>query len=69
MIPRARQLLRDAGYENGFDVVMDCPNNRYVNDEQICLAVVQMLARIDIRVRLSAQPKALFFKKVLSGGG
>jgi peptide/nickel transport system substrate-binding protein len=48
---------------------MDCPNNRYVNDEQICLAIVQMLARIDIRVRLNAQPKALFFKKVLSGGG
>jgi peptide/nickel transport system substrate-binding protein len=66
---RARQLLRDAGYENGFDVDMDCPNNRYVNDEQICLAIVQMLARIDIRVHLNAQPKALFFKKVLSGGG
>ena len=57
----ARQLLRDAGYENGFVGVMHCPNNRYVNDEQICLAVVQMLARIDIRVRLNAQPKALFF--------
>lgn len=44
---------------------MDCPNNRYVNDERICTAVTAMLARIGIKVTLLAQPKALFFKKVL----
>ena len=66
---RARRLLEAAGYAGGFDVEMDCPNNLYVNDEQICLAVVQMLANVGIRVRLNSQPKALYFKKVLSGGG
>ena len=44
---------------------MDCPNNRYVNDEQICIAVTAMLAKIGIKVKLLAQPKALYFKKVL----
>jgi len=61
----AKALLTEAGYPDGFEVGMDCPNNRYVNDEQICIAVTAMLAKIGIKVRLLAQPKALYFKKVL----
>jgi len=61
----AEKLLADAGYPDGFEVCMDCPNNRYVNDEQICQAVVSMLAKIGIKVNLKAQPKAQYFKKVL----
>jgi hypothetical protein len=33
---RARALLAEAGYPNGFSVTLDCSNNRYINDEQIC---------------------------------
>ena len=44
---------------------MDCPNNRYVNDELICKTVVQMLAKVGIKVDLLAQPKAQFFAKIL----
>ncbi len=51
---------------DGFEVSMDCPNDRYVNDEAICLAVVSMLAKIGVKVNLLAQPKALYFKKVLA---
>ncbi|MBM3505868.1 MAG: ABC transporter substrate-binding protein, partial [Alphaproteobacteria bacterium] len=36
----ARRLLAEAGYANGFRVTLDCPNDRYVNDEQICQALV-----------------------------
>jgi peptide/nickel transport system substrate-binding protein len=61
----AKKLLAEAGYPSGFEVGMDCPNDRYVNDEQICQASVAMLARIGIKVNLLAQPKALYFKKVL----
>ncbi len=61
----AKALLAEAGYPDGFEVGMDCPNNRYVNDEQICIAVTVMLAKIGIKVKLLAQPKALYFKKVL----
>ena len=42
---------------------MDCPNDRYVNDEGICQAVAQMLSRIDIKVKLNAMPKAKYFEK------
>ena len=28
----AKKLLAEAGYPNGFEVGMNCPNDRYVND-------------------------------------
>ena len=62
----ARSLLADAGYPNGFQVAMDCPNDRYVNDSQICQAITAMLARIGVDVALNVQPKAIYFPKVLS---
>ena len=45
---------------------MDCPNDRYVNDEAICQATVSMLAKAGIKVNLLAQPKAKYFPKVLA---
>jgi len=68
-VEEAKLLMKEAGYEDGFEVGMDCPNDRYVNDEAICQAVVAMLARIGIKVNLNAQPKALYFAKVLAPGG
>jgi peptide/nickel transport system substrate-binding protein len=65
----AKKLLSEAGYPEGFEVTMDCPNDRYVNDAAICQAVVGMLARIGIKVNLLAQPKAQYFAKVLKPGG
>ncbi|WP_349358346.1 ABC transporter substrate-binding protein [Stappia sp.] len=65
----ARALLAEAGYADGFSVGMDCPNDRYVNDEAICQAVAAFLARIGVKVDLNAQPKAQYFAKVLASGG
>jgi len=65
----AKAMLAEAGYADGFEVGMDCPNNRYVNDEAICQAVVSMLAKIGIKVNLNAQPKSKYFAKVLPSGG
>jgi len=61
----SKKLLAEAGYPDGFEVGMDCPNDRYVNDEQICLAAVSMLAKVGIKVNLLAQPKAKYFAKIL----
>ena len=66
---KAKKLLADAGYPGGFEVTMDCPNDRYVNDEAICQAVVAMLARVGVKINLLAQPKAKYFAKVLVSGG
>ena len=63
-INEAKKLLTEAGYPNGFGVTLDCPNDRYVNDEAICTATVAMLARVGIRVTLNAQTRARFFAEV-----
>lgn len=63
----AKTLLAEAGYADGFGITLDCPNDRYNNDERICQAVAAMLARIGIKVDLLAQTKAKYFQKVLSG--
>jgi peptide/nickel transport system substrate-binding protein len=61
----AKKLLAEAGYPNGFEVGFDCPNDRYVNDAQICQAVVSMWAKIGIKANLLAQTKSLYFNKIL----
>lgn len=63
-VNRARQLLAEAGYSQGFGFTLDCPNNRYINDEQICQAVAAMWARIGVRANLNAMPLAPFFAKI-----
>ncbi len=60
----ARALMAEAGYADGFSVTLDCTNDRYMNDEAICQAVVGMLARIGVRVRLDAKSKTLHFPKI-----
>lgn len=54
----AKKLLADAGYPNGFTVGMQCPNDRYVYDEAICLAISSMLARVGIKTNLTIEPTA-----------
>ncbi|HEX6979247.1 MAG TPA: ABC transporter substrate-binding protein [Alphaproteobacteria bacterium] len=61
----AKKLLAEAGYPDGFTVGMDCPNDRYVNDEAICQAVAAMLARIGVKVELNAQTRAKYFAEIL----
>ena len=61
---RAKALLAEAGYPSGFGVTLDCPNDRYVNDEAICVAVTNMLARVGVRVTLNAQPRMQYFAQV-----
>jgi peptide/nickel transport system substrate-binding protein len=63
---KAKELLAAAGYPNGFRIGLDCPNDRYVMDEQICTAVVPMLARVGVKVDLTAQTKTKFFTKILA---
>ncbi len=58
----SKKLLTDAGYPDGFEITLDCPNNRYINDEAICVAAVSMLAKVGIKVNLDAQPKSIHFK-------
>jgi len=68
----ANKLMDEAGYPRTgadnirFEVDLDCPNDRYVNDGPICQAVTAMLARIGIKINLQAVPRAAFFAKINS---
>jgi peptide/nickel transport system substrate-binding protein len=63
-VEAARKLLADAGYPNGFEVDFACPNNRYINDEQICQAVTAMWARIGVRAKLRTMPLVTYFPMI-----
>jgi len=63
-LAQARALMAEAGYADGFEVTIDCPNNRYVNDEEICLALASMWAQIKVRLKVNAQPRALWFPRM-----
>ena len=60
-VEQAKALMEEAGYGDGFSVTLNCPNDRYINDEAICQAAVGMLGQIGIDVTLDARPKAQHF--------
>ncbi len=60
----ARKLLAEAGYPDGFEVQLNCPNNRYVNDEQICIALAGMWAQVKVKVKVSAEPRSTYFPRL-----
>jgi peptide/nickel transport system substrate-binding protein len=61
----AKKLLAEAGYPQGFEVTMNCPNDRYVNDAAICQAVSANLARVGVKINLQAETKGTYFPKIL----
>ena len=60
----ARRQMAEAGYADGFEVTIDCPNNRYVNDEEICIALASMWAQIKVRLKVNAMPRTLWFPRL-----
>ncbi len=59
----ARKLLAEAGYPKGFGFTLSCPNDRYVNDEKICIALAGMWAKVGLDVKVETMPKAQYFPK------
>jgi peptide/nickel transport system substrate-binding protein len=63
-LAKARALMAEAGYADGFEVTIDCTNNRYINDEEICLALATMWAQIKVKLKVNAQPRSLWFPRM-----
>jgi peptide/nickel transport system substrate-binding protein len=63
-LDRARRLLAEAGYPNGFTVRLDVTTDRYVNDREVGLALVGMLSRVGINVQLNGLPRLIYFPRM-----
>ncbi|MBY4597652.1 ABC transporter substrate-binding protein [bacterium BD-1] len=63
-VEAAKKLLTEAGYPNGFELTLDCPNDRYVNDEAICQAVTAMWTRIGVKTKLQTNPMSIHAAKI-----
>jgi len=62
-VAKAKALMAEAGYADGFSVTMMAPNNRYIEDYRIAEAVAAMLAKIGIKVDLQTMPKAQYWQR------
>ncbi|MDO9361213.1 MAG: ABC transporter substrate-binding protein [Polaromonas sp.] len=60
----SKKLLADAGYPQGFEVDFACPNNRYINDEEICQAVTAMWSRVGVKAKLRTLPLVTYFPMI-----
>jgi peptide/nickel transport system substrate-binding protein len=60
----SKKLLAEAGYPNGFEVDFACPNNRYINDEEICQAITAMWAKVGIKAKLRTMPLVTYFPMI-----
>ncbi|MBR0680568.1 ABC transporter substrate-binding protein [Roseomonas eburnea] len=58
---RARRLLAEAGYPNGFQLTIHATNDRYPNDEKVAQAIAQFWTRIGVRTEVATMPNAAFF--------
>jgi peptide/nickel transport system substrate-binding protein len=63
----ARALLKEAGYENGFAVQMDCVNVAW--RASVCQAAASMLEKVGIKASLVTSPSSVFFPKLSQGTG
>jgi len=64
---KAKSLLDEAGYGNGFEITLSGPNDRYIQDEKIAEAVTKYLAKVGIKATLDVKPKSIFFPQVARG--
>lgn len=65
---RAKRLLAEAGYPDGFKVTLHAPTGRYVNDARIAEAIAQMWTRVGLDATFEAIPVATYFARALAGG-
>jgi peptide/nickel transport system substrate-binding protein len=59
---RAKALLKEAGYPDGFSMVLGTPNGRYINDVKVAQTIAAMWTRIGVKTTIDANAPAVFFK-------
>jgi len=62
-LERARALLREAGYPNGFEMTLHAPNRRYMNDIEVMQAMAQMLGKVGIKAKVEVWEQSIYTTK------
>ena len=63
----SKKLLTEAGFPNGFKTNFNCSNDRYINDEQICVAIAAMWSKVGIQADLKTESRATYFPRMDKG--
>lgn len=58
---KARQLLAEAGYSDGFEMTMDLPNGLFLRDKEVGEAIQAYLAEVGIKLNLQISERAKLF--------
>lgn len=61
---RAKALLAEAGYPDGFSFGLKCTNDRYINDEALCRAAASMLAAVGMNAQLTTVPVRNYWEEL-----
>ncbi|KCB48743.1 ABC transporter, substrate-binding protein, family 5 [Bordetella hinzii 1277] len=61
-VEKAKALLKEAGYPNGFEITLGAPSGRYVNDAKVAQAIASMWTRIGVKTNVDAMAPPVFFK-------
>lgn len=64
---KAKELLKEAGYGDGFKLQIDVPYDRYVQDEQIGQAVASMLKKVGITASVHSRTRSVHFSRIIDG--
>jgi peptide/nickel transport system substrate-binding protein len=65
-VEAAKAALAEAGYPNGFQFGMNCTNDDYVNDEEICQALAAMFTQAGFKPKLTTESKSIYYNRVLN---
>ncbi len=66
-LAKAKALLAEAGYPDGFKLTVHCPNNRYINDAKLCEAAAQVFTQIGVKTDIATMPFAVFQPRAVAG--
>ena len=61
---KAKALLRDAGFPNGFEIVFKFPSGRYAQDREVSEAIAGMLAKVGVRTKMTSLEPGEFLRQL-----
>ncbi len=62
---KAKQLLAEAGFPNGFEATLDAPNGRYLNDKAVAEAIVGQLNKVGLNITLNLPDYNALVQKIV----